>query len=176
MFDTGKVSNDYKKCRGIFVDIFPLDNTNHCDDFISKYMGKRMRILKVLYKRKASFSHHNKNYLLDIYGWLFMPRNNINMYNKVKKNMTKYNSSNNKYFVNYGSQYGVKKQTQLISKYLPSIKIEFEGKKYSAPKDYDYVLTKIYGDKYMNLPPTEKRVTHNPHKIIFEDGEEVIFD
>ena len=38
------------------------------------------------------------------------------------------------------------------------------------------MLRKIYGDNYMQLPPEEKRVTHNPLKIVFEDGEEVIFD
>ena len=28
----------------------------------------------------------------------------------------------------------------------------------------------------MDLPPIDKRITHNPKKIVFEDGEEINFD
>ena len=35
-------------------------------------------------------------------------------------------------------------------------KISFEGIQFSAPLDYDRVLTKMYGD-YMTPPPPEKR-------------------
>lgn len=36
------------------------------------------------------------------------------------------------------------------------IEVEFEGKKYFAPKDWDVVLRNWYGD-YMQLPPEDKR-------------------
>lgn len=44
--------------------------------------------------------------------------------------------------------------------YDHSIEVEFEGDTYSAPADYDYVLTQFYGD-YMQLPPVEKRIRHD---------------
>ena len=47
------------------------------------------------------------------------------------------------------------------------IELEFEGRKYMAPKGYDRILTSIYGD-YMQLPPPEKRKTHNPVRINFD--------
>ena len=56
--------------------------------------------------------------------------------------MKKNKNNNSKYFVNYGSQYGIHKQLHLKEKYYPIIKLEFEGKKYNAPTDYDYVLKK----------------------------------
>ena len=42
-----------------------------------------------------------------------------------------------------------------------TIQLEFEGKMYKAPKEYDKMLTTNYGD-YMTLPPEEKRcLAHN---------------
>lgn len=41
-----------------------------------------------------------------------------------------------------------------------NIQLEFEGRSFYAPKDFDEVLTHLYGD-YMTLPPAEKRVQHS---------------
>ncbi len=40
------------------------------------------------------------------------------------------------------------------------IELEFEGRKFFAPKNYDKILTLVYGD-YMKLPPKEKRITNH---------------
>ena len=51
--------------------------------------------------------------------------------------------------------------------YEPPILLPFEGKEYYAPREYDGLLTKLYGN-YMELPPIEKRITHNPVRISFD--------
>ena len=38
--------------------------------------------------------------------------------------------------------------------------------------DYKEVLSKVYGDDYMELPPVEERITHQPQKVIFDLSEE----
>ena len=53
--------------------------------------------------------------------------------------------------------------------FFPLKKMEFEGKKYYAPRNYKKFLTLYYGSDYMQLPPIEKRITHKPIKIVFED-------
>ena len=53
------------------------------------------------------------------------------------------------------------------SYYYPPVNLSFEGKEYSAPNRYDDLLRAQYGD-YMQLPPVEKRVTHNPLRINFD--------
>jgi lipopolysaccharide cholinephosphotransferase len=51
--------------------------------------------------------------------------------------------------------------------YLPATQVEFEGEVFSAPRNWDYILKRIYGD-YMRLPPEDKRVTHEPVRIVFD--------
>lgn len=42
---------------------------------------------------------------------------------------------------------------------LESVELEFEGKRFFAPRDYDANLTAIFGD-YMTLPPESERLPH----------------
>lgn len=46
--------------------------------------------------------------------------------------------------------------------------LEFEGKQYKAPKNYDAVLKSMYGN-YMEPPPKEKRVTHHVFEAYWKD-------
>ena len=39
----------------------------------------------------------------------------------------------------------------------------------NKPNKYDKVLTRIYGEDFMRLPPMEKRITHKPVRIWFGD-------
>ena len=83
--------------------------------------------------------------------------------------MCKQNGRCTEYYVNYGSYYDTVKQTIPNNKYEPATELMFEGKPYTVPRDYDYVLRRAYGD-YMQLPPVEKRVQqHRPEYIDFGD-------
>lgn len=47
-----------------------------------------------------------------------------------------------------------------ISYYGDGVKLEFEGKKYIVPQEWDKYLTHLYGN-YMELPPVNKRIGHS---------------
>ena len=52
--------------------------------------------------------------------------------------------------------------------YLKSVDVSFEGYTFKSPSCYDEYLTGIYGD-YMQLPPIEKRQTHDMHVTLEEE-------
>ena len=61
----------------------------------------------------------------------------------------------------FGHQYGWKSQLYMDkSAIFPAREIQFEGYSFFAPNDTDGYLRKLYGD-YMQIPPVEKRITHN---------------
>ena len=83
------------------------------------------------------------------------------------KLMTRFENTDVQYYLNYGSPYNLVKETIPISEFEPYTQLEFEGKMYNAPRNWDLYLSRIYGD-YMTLPPVEKRVTHYPQFISFD--------
>ncbi|WP_320991336.1 LicD family protein [Hungatella sp.] len=144
--------------QGIFIDIFPLDNgfdgkyktsefRNKMIQFIKDHIRVVNKEAKNNWKHRLAFIIPNKVY------YAFCD-------NLIRKEGDCY--------VNYGSQYGIKKQTINKKYYDPLIEIEFEGIKYMAPRDYDYILRRIYGNNYMKLPPLEKRKTHDPVRLSFD--------
>lgn len=167
----------YKGYEGIWVDIFPLDNASEEISKLQEIQFYLFGKVKSVIAYNSKISYIRSENPIKVFGYKicslipnkiwFIIQKKIMMMNKDEKSS---------YFVNLGSQYGIKKQTHLKSKYLPSKKIKFEGKPYNVPNDCNYVLTKIYGSDYMELPPVEKRVTHNPIRVKFEDSAEILFN
>ncbi len=54
-------------------------------------------------------------------------------------------------------------------------KLLFEGRYYVCPIETDCYLKQIYGKDVMQLPPENKRKSHYPLRVVFSDGEEMIF-
>ena len=123
-------------------------------------------IRKALYSEVGSVSEKNI-FIRKIYSLLYMiPKENIFrfankiLYRKPSKLV------NLLYIPTRSSKYGiprrcVEENTELV----------FEGKKFLAMKGYDEVLRIAYSE-YMELPPIDKRGSHNPaSKIVFPNEE-----
>ena len=53
------------------------------------------------------------------------------------------------------------------------VKLEFNGKYYSVPKNYHEILSAYYGD-YMMLPPHSERIQQHDHGGVYiKDGEHI---
>ena len=63
--------------------------------------------------------------------------------------------------------YGLKERV-LKSEWEKRVRVEFEGHQFWAPGCWHEHLTNLYGD-YMQLPPLEKRVTHDMKAWIIQD-------
>ncbi len=149
--------------KGIFIDIFILDNAKkqkgllqHLQGFffwLFRYIIWVKRVVKT-YKPKKPL--HLICYILSLpipYGFAVGILQKIMSYNKNEKSA---------YFVNLTSRRGYVKQTIKKEKYLPAVQLEFEGKMYDAPCDWDYILTRIYSD-YIKIP-NEDEIEY-PNKI-----------
>lgn len=177
----------YTGPKGIWVDIFVLDNAEKQNSIITKIQSfyvkqirKEIGFRSNFYRNGERITRINRKNIaksLIIFAlswWIYILKfENLGIAQQKIMEINKNNDS--PYLVNFGSAYGVKKQTMHRSVYFPTKKMEFEGRLYKVPNNYEYFLKRIYGDDYMILPPIEERVTHNPQKIKFEDGEEIIF-
>ncbi len=67
---------------------------------------------------------------------------------------------------NFACRYGWKIQTVPNEVYGDGVLVDFEGQKYMAPANWDFLLKQVYGD-YMKLPPVEKR--ESGHDVVHVD-------
>lgn len=171
-------TRNVKSHRGIFIDIFPLDDAH---DEKNRKQNAKVRLAKLLkliadFKTTASITKEisgTKKYIIkNIVAILFKPISTHRLLILQKKIITNLADDDALYFINVGSQYSFKKQTMPKTMYYPSKELRFEELILKAPSEYIYFLERIYGKSYMELPPKDKRKTHAPSKIIFDTNEE----
>ena len=155
---------------GIYVDIFPLDETN---DSPEQYMQKHSEAFKWRAKYQGSISRKGFYELLRlIIRGHFRTVINV-VFNVLKRPCSKtyrrkfieaeavYSNDNGSNVCTIGGSYNEK---DLMPKYwiFPFNRLQFEGVTINVPNDYDKYLTYVYGD-YMTPPPVEKQVTPHFH-------------
>lgn len=155
--------------KGIFIDIFPIDNAPHKYSIIQFIQAKIMKFISALKLYKIGITKKPSNKLK--IAAFFTSKMSMRKLSIIEeKIMTLYNKKQTKYYVNLGSNYNFKKQTFEKDIYDEPVLVMFEKKQFYAPKNWEFILKQIYGD-YMKLPPVEKRgKRHNVVKIDF--GEE----
>lgn len=155
--------------KGIFVDIFVLDHASKEKSILQdiqailfeKIKGVRWHKTKVASQDTNSLRHK----LVVSIASLFKLEHLLKLQRKV---VSINKDVKSQYYIRFGSsKKGHRKQTMPKEVFHPPKKVEFEGKLYNAPNDWDEYLTRIYGD-YMELPSEDKRRSHNPEKIILK--------
>lgn len=163
--EVGKNQSDY----GIFVDIFPVDSVSEYTDAVETRKKWIKKCGNLMYEKKGKAnSNPIKSVLLDV-----IPEKLIHdiaaHYMKVE------NRNDCACYANYGSQYPIKRWTMQKAFFSEPVRVKFEDRIYNAPKESTKVLESIFGKKYMELPPEEKRKTHYPLYVKFSNGEEIQF-
>lgn len=143
-----KEDTNLKKHHGIFVDLIPLFNYN---------------------KKPSVFSKAKKRLGNMFEAAIFAKREQKSGGNKLIKLLPDFISVRMRDFLlnTHGKQYYTWGFFFEKEEFYPPCMVEFAGKLYPAPKEYDKVLTTVYGD-YMKLPPKDKQVAHNPGRISFD--------
>lgn len=158
--------------RNVWIDIFPLDGmpSNRIKLNIKKI---KLLVLRALFKlsqlSQVSLENHSRSKLEKLIiklGEIFKLEYFINekkMLNYLDKELTKDEFESSDIIVNFMGAYKFK---EMFPKeiYMESMLFEFEDIYLNGPKNYDTVLSQMYGD-YMELPNIDERNKHNTEII-----------
>lgn len=151
-----------KYYASIWIDIFPLDKIPEESEKQKQFMNKLLKMRKYYFytiekkftgKSKIGLVKYSliKSIMTPIY---FI----INQKQRIAKLAKKFINSNSPYI--FFSLNGDSYKTIFKDDILEQTEVIFENNKFKTFKNYDKVLTQLYGD-YMQLPPIEQRVAHS---------------
>jgi lipopolysaccharide cholinephosphotransferase len=159
LFIEEKIVENPKMHNGLFIDILPYDSLpkkkwvytiqRKISNFILRSFVRCREI-----PEKLTFKNKLTHFIYKIVVKIFSTQRRQKLFDFL----INWNDINSEY-MGYGvdttwSEYIYKKKD-----FFDLIKVEFEGEYFYAPKNYDAVLTQLYGD-YMTLPKEEDRVWH----------------
>ena len=156
---------------GCYIDVFPMDYLPDGMSAGTKHSQKVQNIFKLIEKLSIQYNDSWTWYKKMLYHVAHIVYFNydrdkylIKADNLSKKYCGQYN---NKWgLVNFVAYYGIKIFDSKL--WDEKILLDFEQYKFYAPKEYDKILTLIYGD-YMTPPPVEKQVTHHSFKCWWKE-------
>lgn len=152
---TTEGKNNYNK--GIFVDIFPLDNIPDEEEERKKFINKlcwRKNIIMMTEKSNSIIKRLIKRFLLKI-------SNRQKQIYKFEKSVVKYNNIDTKQCAEVSFSPGTDKyDNKYDNKWFEQyIKLPFEYLEVECIKDYDELLKREYGD-YMRIPENKHGGMH----------------
>ena len=154
--------------RNAWIDIFPLDGMPN-NSILRKLHEWRLLYLRLKFKYSIfskSVTQSKKHRPIHERILIFLGNhikfekilNKKECLRDLDKALKKYDYEKSKYVVNFMGAYEFKEMFK--KEIYENCKLyDFENVKLNAPKDYDFVLTQMYGD-YMKVPPVDERNKH----------------
>ncbi|MDO5760165.1 MAG: LicD family protein [Bacteroidota bacterium] len=142
---------------GVTIDIFPLDKTNNNLSFFSYN-----RLINTLYKIQNYRFHRLKDYgflknsISRVLHLLHFPYNKQFIYNIIEKYLLK---NKGEYLANHYGAWGIREIVNKSFVGKPELYV-FEDTEFFGVQEPEQYLTSLYGERYMTLPPKEKRIFH----------------
>ena len=155
VYENNYIQNDIE--LGICVDVFPFDDYKDINKEITKLDMYRRLSVYTLYgiRNKEAGIKNIVRYLMLVVFRL----TRVKTWNKKLNNCSRVPV--NSEYIDYLME-SKKYSTKIDAKALDEvIECKFEDRVYNIPKDYDHILTTIYGSDYMEIPPLEKRIQHD---------------
>ena len=165
----GKFNPD-KENYGIFLDVFPLDNSPAAPEVRVGHERALLRAKRALYRKKAECFQHAplKNFIKKAISFL-MPSKMDGLNRRLDEILRRYNGEETGFVGSFTSPYRYAKECMPTEVYGTPTPAAFEGRTYYIPERADAYLTQLYGN-YMQLPSEEDR---QESMTYFED---VVFD
>lgn len=151
---------------GIFVDIFPADYADAYGPAVER-RKKQVKLIGNMLHEKQAQTHYGrfKKTVLKLFPYRFL----LSLASRIMQSGN--TCPRRTCYVNYGSQYPVKRQTINIDFFGAGRQLQFENRTYNVPVEYHEVLKTIFGNNYMVVPPPEKRRIHYPIHVRFSNGD-----
>lgn len=160
--EPGAYGNDIEK-RGIFLDIFKLDNAPSSE--IKKrwqYICSKYALCYCLLQRGYKEAGILKKLLI----YLAYPLKNRKIRDYLMNQLVKYNQSDTDDFAVFGARFRYEATYCKKGIYGKPLYVPFDDCTLPVPQKYDELLTQLYGD-YMTPPPPEKRVGWHLQNVDF---------
>lgn len=147
---------------GFFVDVFVLDDMPRTPTLVDLADATMVNLLQRVkaYRFGKRRSVHLRNTIAAALAAVLtccIPTQTIK--NLIRSRVTRHNGGGAEYVTNYLCPSGMRKQTMPKAVYGEPVELEFEGKMFLAPCQYESWLRQVYGD-YLTLPPVEERTAH----------------
>lgn len=160
------VDNEKDYGIGVFVDVYPLDGVGNSESEYTKRKKRASNYSSLCYLStrehfEIGTTKSKIKKIIKYPAYLYAKMTGKDAFLKKLEKMAKEKSYDECEFVGclvWGTD-GIK--AVFPKEWLAETTlVEFEGKEFFAPKMYDEVLSRLYGD-YMKLPPEEKRISHH---------------
>ena len=162
-------SEHLKFNKGLYLDIHPLDNIPD-DEILQAKQEKKLKFIDMLIFYKQCLIYRNgpfkiKRIVKKLLKMILLPVPYKFLMSFRFKIMREYSNQTTQNVCATGSKYGYKKGSKPREVFGEPVLLEFEGKYYYGPNDYDAYLKSIYGN-YLKLPKVEEREPiHEVYKI-----------
>ena len=156
---------------GVNVDVFPIDGapSEHLQEHYSKLDSMRQKMFQICPYYKSASKRRLPLFLKYCLKRIvyFYPGSFRSLKKKVVDGQLAFPYED---ATTVGPYYWVEKTRAFHPKavYEDLILLPFEGRLYPCVRQYDRVLTGLFGD-YMQLPPVEKRVSHHLYDSFIEE-------
>ncbi|MCM1541813.1 MAG: LicD family protein [Blautia sp.] len=181
--DLTLLSPEQEKMKGIYVDIYPLENAsdtalirkldgyiNLAIQFVMSCVNMRDTV-RCLEKMDVTLTKEEKKQLRvkwicgNIFG-LIPPTKWCVILDKFS---SKNHNNNSRYITSYTGYKDIKKSVYERCRIIGTKEWSFEGHMWKIPDDYDYYLKTIYGD-YMKMPDVKERKIHPVFELDFDSN------
>lgn len=153
-FDEPSAYSDSPEHRGIFIDVFKLENApNNTAGQMWQYFCAKVLLCRCLAQRGFENPSLGKRLLMAA----SFPLKLSPIYNFFKDQVEKYNNQETNYYGFFGGRYRYKQSIYRKELYSHPIYVQFEDYKLPVPEKYDEQLRQVFGD-YMTPPPVKEQV------------------
>lgn len=163
------------KNAGIFVDIFPLDpckaysNKQERKNHLAKIVGYFLSYKGADKDKERGLKSIVFKIVTTIFSNRFLLRIMLCIIRPLDERGSEFQAI-------YATPYPIRNMLFPKKWHGEGKEMLFEGRKYIVPFEADSYLNQIYGSDYMQLPPANKRKTHYPLRVVFSNGEEMLFE